>query len=104
MTASSSKQRISNEVLSWAWIGDAVLSLWARLKILKEDGQLDGRKMYPDDVQSIPVDDKGAVGIGSRNRQSLSAFWAGGGPLPSLSARYCPRSNGRKRTAGREIQ
>jgi dsRNA-specific ribonuclease len=44
MTASLSKQRISNEVLSRAWIGDAVLSLWARLRILKEDGQLDGEK------------------------------------------------------------
>ena len=44
MTASSSKQRLSNELLSRAWIGDAVLSLWARLKILKDDGQLDGEK------------------------------------------------------------
>jgi hypothetical protein len=28
-----------------AWIGDAVLSLWARLKILQEDGELDGSKL-----------------------------------------------------------
>lgn len=28
-----------------AWIGDAVLSLWARLKILQEDGRLDGSKL-----------------------------------------------------------
>src|SRR5665213_2462051 len=28
-----------------AWIGDAVLSLWARLKILHEDGELDGGKL-----------------------------------------------------------
>lgn len=28
-----------------AWIGDAVLSLWARLKILRDDGQLDGGKL-----------------------------------------------------------
>ena len=27
-----------------AWIGDAVLTLYARLKILREDGQLDGEK------------------------------------------------------------
>src|SRR5690349_3899697 len=27
-----------------AWIGDAVLTLWARLKILKDDGRLDGEK------------------------------------------------------------
>jgi hypothetical protein len=28
-----------------AWVGDAVLSLWARLKILEEDGELDGGKL-----------------------------------------------------------
>jgi dsRNA-specific ribonuclease len=27
-----------------AWIGDAVLTLWARLKILQDDGRLDGEK------------------------------------------------------------
>ncbi len=27
-----------------AWIGDAVLALYARLKILREDGRLDGEK------------------------------------------------------------
>lgn len=27
-----------------AWIGDAVLSLYARLKILREDGRVDGEK------------------------------------------------------------
>ena len=27
-----------------AWIGDAVLTLYARLKILREDGRLDGEK------------------------------------------------------------
>jgi dsRNA-specific ribonuclease len=27
-----------------AWIGDAVLALYARLKILREDGQVDGEK------------------------------------------------------------
>jgi dsRNA-specific ribonuclease len=27
-----------------AWIGDAVLTLYARLKILREDGKLDGEK------------------------------------------------------------
>ena len=27
-----------------AWIGDAVLSLWVRLRILREDGSLDGPK------------------------------------------------------------
>ena len=27
-----------------AWIGDAVLSLYARMKILREDGRLDGEK------------------------------------------------------------
>lgn len=27
-----------------AWIGDAVLSLWVRLRILREDGALDGPK------------------------------------------------------------
>lgn len=27
-----------------AWIGDAVLALYARLKILREDGRLDGAK------------------------------------------------------------
>jgi len=28
-----------------AWIGDAVLALWARLKILREEGRLDGGKL-----------------------------------------------------------
>jgi dsRNA-specific ribonuclease len=32
------------ELLEKAWIGDAVLTLWARLRILREDGQLDGAK------------------------------------------------------------
>jgi dsRNA-specific ribonuclease len=27
-----------------AWIGDAVLSLYARMRILREDGRLDGEK------------------------------------------------------------
>ena len=27
-----------------AWIGDAVLALYARLKILREDGRVDGEK------------------------------------------------------------
>ena len=34
------KQRLQSE----AWIGDAVLLLWARLHILKADGNLDGPK------------------------------------------------------------
>jgi hypothetical protein len=28
-----------------AWIGDAVLSLWARLRILRDDGTVDGPKL-----------------------------------------------------------
>jgi dsRNA-specific ribonuclease len=32
------------ELLKQAWIGDAVLALWARLRILREDGRLDGGK------------------------------------------------------------
>ncbi len=32
------------EVLKEAWIGDAVLCLYARQKILREDGRLDGEK------------------------------------------------------------
>ncbi len=31
-------------VARYAWIGDAVLSLYARIKILKEDGALNGPK------------------------------------------------------------
>jgi hypothetical protein len=32
------------EVLKEAWVGDAVLSLYARLRILREDGGIDGAK------------------------------------------------------------
>ncbi len=32
------------QLVQEAWIGDAVLSLYARLKILREDGALDGPK------------------------------------------------------------
>jgi dsRNA-specific ribonuclease len=34
----------AEKVLQDAWIGDAVLSLWARLRILREDNKLDGAK------------------------------------------------------------
>ncbi|HMF75554.1 MAG TPA: ribonuclease III domain-containing protein [Bryobacteraceae bacterium] len=41
----SSRQLINPQQLTNdAWIGDAVLSLYARLKILREDGGLDGDK------------------------------------------------------------
>ena len=40
-TSMPSDQRLLNE----AWIGDAVLSLYARLKILREDGHRDGEKL-----------------------------------------------------------
>lgn len=33
-----------DQILKEAWIGDAVLSLFARLKILCEDGKVDGEK------------------------------------------------------------
>ena len=32
------------QILEEAWIGDAVLSLYVREKILREDGKLDGEK------------------------------------------------------------
>jgi dsRNA-specific ribonuclease len=32
------------DVFQAAWIGDAVLSLYARMRILREDGRLDGEK------------------------------------------------------------
>lgn len=39
-------RQITNEaqIKNQAWIGDAVLALYARLKILREDGALDGDK------------------------------------------------------------
>jgi hypothetical protein len=33
-----------DQILKEAWIGDAVLSLYARRKILREDGKVDGDK------------------------------------------------------------
>jgi hypothetical protein len=33
-----------NQIVKEAWIGDAVLTLYARLKILREDGRRDGEK------------------------------------------------------------
>lgn len=33
-----------NRLQAEAWIGDAVLCLWARLHILREDGNVDGPK------------------------------------------------------------
>jgi dsRNA-specific ribonuclease len=38
------KQKSRAKELENAWIGDAVLALWARLQILKKDGRLDGEK------------------------------------------------------------
>ena len=38
------RQINSEQINHEAWIGDAVLSLYARLKILREDGVLDGAK------------------------------------------------------------
>jgi hypothetical protein len=35
---------VQQQLIQEAWIGDAVLSLYARLKILKEDGIIDGEK------------------------------------------------------------
>ncbi len=43
-TRETSKQHSRAVQLKNAWIGDAVLTLWARQKILKEDGKLDGEK------------------------------------------------------------
>jgi hypothetical protein len=40
MPAIAAQQHLRAE----AWIGDAVLALYARLKILREDGRLDGAK------------------------------------------------------------
>ena len=40
MAKSDNRQRILQE----AWVGDAVLSLYVRAKILREDGKLDGEK------------------------------------------------------------
>jgi hypothetical protein len=36
--------KTSAELVNEAWVGDAVLSLYVRLKILREDGVLDGPK------------------------------------------------------------
>ncbi len=36
--------KLSPQILQDAWIGDAVLSLYARLKILEQDGRIDGQK------------------------------------------------------------
>lgn len=41
MPKSSYRERILQE----AWIGDAVLSLYARSKILQEDGRVDGSRL-----------------------------------------------------------
>jgi hypothetical protein len=40
MSGSAHYARLRDE----AWIGDAVLALYARLRILREDGRLDGEK------------------------------------------------------------
>jgi dsRNA-specific ribonuclease len=40
MSGTAAAARLRDE----AWIGDAVLALYARLKILREDGRLDGEK------------------------------------------------------------
>jgi dsRNA-specific ribonuclease len=38
------KNASHDRLIQEAWIGDAVLSLFARLKILRDDGKLDGEK------------------------------------------------------------
>jgi dsRNA-specific ribonuclease len=35
---------MAEPLVNRAWIGDAVLTLYARLKILREDGRVDGEK------------------------------------------------------------
>lgn len=44
ITVAVSKKQARAQLLSEAWIGDAVLALHAREKILREDGKLDGPK------------------------------------------------------------
>ena len=41
MSATSDHRR---RIINQAWIGDAVLGLYVRLKILRDDGELDGEK------------------------------------------------------------
>jgi hypothetical protein len=41
---SGCKLVVMNELAAEAWIGDAVLTLYARLKIVQEDGRIDGEK------------------------------------------------------------
>jgi 23S rRNA maturation mini-RNase III len=35
---------VDKRLVEEAWIGDAVLTLYARLKVLREDGRVDGEK------------------------------------------------------------
>ena len=44
VTTTKRKQSHTERLAQEAWIGDAVLSLYARLKILREDQVLDGEK------------------------------------------------------------
>jgi hypothetical protein len=40
----SQSEEMEEPLVNQAWIGDAVLALYARLKILREDGRVDGEK------------------------------------------------------------
>jgi dsRNA-specific ribonuclease len=44
MNIDAALQKRADQLAQDAWIGDAVLSLYARSKILSEDGRLDGEK------------------------------------------------------------
>ena len=44
MSTDAAPRKRADQLAHDAWIGDAVLSLYARSKILSEDGRLDGEK------------------------------------------------------------
>jgi hypothetical protein len=64
-----------------AWIGDAVLSLYARLKILREDGALDGEKC----VRMTSNQFLGTIGEPTKVEAEVGRVYAGAGLAAAFS-------------------
>lgn len=63
------------QMMEEAWIGDAVLSLYVRLKILREDGALDG----PKSVRMTSNQFLSALGEPSEVEAEIGRAYADGG-------------------------
>jgi len=103
MTANARRRRILEE----AWVGDAVLSLYARRRILRENGMVDGDKFERMTSNQFLA----AVGEPSEVEAELGRYYEENGLeaaflwieqrlMPLFERQELKRINGRKRNGG----